>query len=536
MKLTDDTAEQKSIHWREDFIRKDGSLILQQGESLYATFTSHMRNAAPYISKESYNRWFDRLYDTREHSSSTSSFKMKLSWVQSELGNYVSRWKKVAEDRDALVKNPRFKELIKEEPDLAILSNREQCLDLPYPERRGLVSKAMALINATDTSRLDLYASAKSKLQIAAGHTYILNGKVGVWLERIFKSKADPKKISAFVNGSGPKSLEGLIRNWADVKLRFDGVEKKFKERWEGTGIRGFQPLSKTQFLSLHYTQRLRYVEQAEDRLDDANDVENEDPILLNIRHAMDTKDWEVATDLIGEAKTTIRSEKDFRRLKSMESFVKQFSGGNKEIKERGANVTEARKRIDTIVQELGQQHSQVQPMIQRLLRSPHANRNIHQFRWIVYNEDWCETHGYLNYDIARRGASKENEEQTRIRSKNGEDTGRNNVIGATTSNMQAIRKREYANHQATFDHVDVSKEDANNVTAEWLEREQDPKDLYWRTYIANEKGIPKPHHWHKDLFVYLTELRSLTRISPDVSLKSDTAKITANNEYATSA
>lgn len=511
MKTTDDASEQKSIIWREDFIQKDGSLILEQGESLYATFMNHMNAAKPYLSEDSYRRWFDRLYDTRAQSSSTSSFKMKLNWVQSELGNYVSRWKKVAQERDAIVKNPQFQYLLASEPDLEILNDREKCLNLHYLQRRGLVSKALALMNANETDRVDIFAIAKGKLMSAAGKEILLRSKVGVWLERIFSSKANGKKIAAFVNGSEPTSLEGLIQNWTGVKRRFDNIEKKFMERWEGSGIRGFQLFSKTQFLSLNYTQRLRYVEQAEDRLDAANDVENEAPILLKLRHAMDTTDWEDATELIGQGKMSNLSEKDFRRLKSMESYVKQFSGG-REIKERSLDVTEARKRIDMIVEELGVHHSEIEPMILRLLKSPHANRNIHQFRWIVYNNDWCTTHGYLNYDIARRGASKENEELTRERSAKGEDVGRNDVIGATTAHQQAIRKREYATHKATFHHVDVTNSAANNTTAEWLEQPQDSRDLYWRSYIANDKGTPKSHNWHCDLLANLTELRSLSR------------------------
>jgi hypothetical protein len=150
--------------------------------------------------------------------------------------------------------------------------------------------------------------------------------------------------------------------------------------------------------------------------------------------------------------------------------------------------------------------------MVSRLMRGPNANRNIHQFRWIVYNNDWCTTHGYLNDDIARRGASKENEQATKERGDRGEDIGRHDVASHSTDGKQHIRKTEHSMHRATYRHVNIASGGATNQTAEWLEHEQNPRVLYWTTFCAHENGNPKSHNWHRDLFARLTELRSHTQ------------------------
>ncbi len=512
-KPTDDTKEQKSIHWREDFIRKDGSLILQEGESLYQAFTSYMSSAAPYISKDSYKRWFERLYDTKEKSSSTSTFRMKMKWVQSELGNYVSRWKKVAEQRDDLVEKPDFNELVKTDPSLAILNDREKFLDLHYTERHGLVSKALALRNALSTSRLDLYASAEKKLESAAGKNVILQGKVGVWLDRIFASKASPSKILEFVNGSGPKSLEGLIQNWTLVKDRFDIVTTRAKERGANAAARGFTIITATQFLSMHYAQRLSYVKQGEERLQDAKNVVNELPIFLKIRHAMDMKDWQEASVLINKAKLMHIKESDWPRLKAMEKHVSQFRG--KESSDSTSKVDEAKKRLDALMESFGQSHSEMQPLVSRLLRGRNANRNIHQLRWVWYNNIWCRTHGppYLNDTVARKGSTADQVQLTKHRAEHGEDIGRHDSLDHATSDAAYFRKQEMSKHKATFIHANLSSGGVQNAFAEKMEHVQDDRWLYWTTFCPHSNGEPKSEAWMRDGLSVLTEMRSLTRV-----------------------
>lgn len=505
MRMKEDGYE--GIRDREVFLEGHGVKMQNSAVGLHSRFHGGISSARQnkWISGSSYEKWVKRFED------SSTSYKDREKWVDRDMPLMMDRWRTAAEERKKLIASDDFMALAKKKPEFAAIMSEEAFLNLHYDKRNSLVASARAAMLANDKNQGEAYDEAKAKLQSAVSSGILSGGKMGLWLERIFKSNASPAKISEFVHGSGPTSLSTLMKNWAAVTEQFDATQKKFKERFEGTGIRGFQPLSKSQFLALHYAQRLQYVKQAEDRLDGANDVENEAPILLRLRHAMDTKDWESAVEIIGEAKTEGLSEKNFRRLKSMESYVKQFSGG-KEIKGRKPDVTEAKKRIDAIVEEIGQHHSEVQPMVIRLLRGPNANRSIHQFRWIVYNNDWCTTHGYLNHEVAKKGASQQNEEATRENAKAGEDIGRHDVQSHSTDGNEHIRKTEHADHTATFRHVNVASGGATQRTAAWLEHEQNPKVLYWTTFCAHENGEPKPHNWHRDLFTNLTELRSLAR------------------------
>lgn len=507
-KLVDDRGDERSIVHREEFFQGYAKTIIEEGVSVHQRFFSEMGRGKKYISSKSYDRWVQERYYNEK-----ISFLEKKYWIEHQMGPFVNAWIRVGEERDKLANNPRFEELVRAEPKLSILKDREKFLDLHFDEREGKVAMAKAVLHAMEKGQLDLYAKAKGRLDAAATKEFLADGKVGIWLERIFKSKANPKKIEAFVNGTGLTSLSGLIENWLSVKLRYDRIADKFKEREKNDTLpRGLQFFSKTQFLSMHYAGRLRYVEELERRLGDSPDPNNELPIFLEIRHAIDSKDWTEAQFLIGSAKKMELDQASTERLTSMERFIHQV-GGMREGKSIN-DVTEARNRLDTLVERMGRSHSEIAPMIERLLHSPHANRNIHQFRWITYNNIWCRTHGppYLDDDIARKGASEDNEQLTKFRAEHGMDIGRHDSLNYETADKEYIRKREYSSHKATYMHTNVNSGGVNEALAEWLEHEQERSVLYWGIYAPHADGDPKPMNWNQDLLMMLTEIRSHAR------------------------
>lgn len=503
---TDDPNEINNLKSREEFIRGYGGDILRHGEKMHRQFYEQMDRAGPYISQSSYDRWVKERF-----LNDSIGFQEKKYWIERQMAGFVDGWIEVGKERDRIAKLPEMKDAIRIDPELAILMKRTDFLNLHFDKRKGLIAQAKAAMESYKKKHTALYAQAKVKLHGAEKQEILASGKVGTWLERIFTADAKTAEIDAFVNETGPKTLHDLMNNWSEVKERFDIVKKKIRERGEGTASRGFTLLSEGQFLALHYEERLHYVEEAEMRVGETKDVNEELPIFLKIRHAMDIKDWQEADGLIMEARTMGLTGKDHERLNSMDSFVKQFSG-RKQSTEGTSNIMEAKHRMDRIVEELGSTHSELQPMIMRLLGGPNGNRSIHQFRWIVYNNKWCRTHGYLDNKIARKGASQQNKDLTKLRATEGSDIGRNDVLDADTQGQHFIRKREYANHKATLMHANVGNAAGSNTLAEWLEHERDPKVLYWTTYCAHENGEPKSANWHDDLFVMLTELRSLSR------------------------
>lgn len=500
--LSTQQATQEGVQSLRDFYEGFLRAQLSSGRELFKQFHSGIDKAVTnkWISKASHEKWRQRFNDR------SVSYKQREKWVREELEPNMARWAKVAEERAELAAHPAIHTLVAEHPEFAPLLNTDTFLSLHYNQRVNLTSAARAKILSVEKDRSDLYPIAQRRLQEAVNAGYLASGKVGVWLERIFKSNADPKKVAAFVEGNGSNSLTSLMRNWQQVKVRYDKLMQKASERGQDTAARGFKLVSEHQFLSMHYAQRLQYVEEAGHRLNDSVNIKEEQPVFVKIRHAMDVKDWVEASMLIAKAKTMHLKESDWPRLKSMERYVTQFS---KKIEAKDATqLTEAKQKIDFIVQQVP---SELQPMVVRLLRGPHGNRNIHQFRWIVYNNKWCRDHGYLNQQKARSGASQQNKELTKLRAKQGVDVGRNDVLDEDTSGQEFIRKKEYANHKATLMHVNM-KGAAANTLAEWLEHEQDPKVLYWTTFCGHEDGDPKSDNWHNDLFANLTELRSLMR------------------------
>ncbi len=385
---------QASIVHREEFFRGHGGEIISEGMMIHQSFMKRLEEATPYISTASKQKWLARYQD------GSVGFQAKKYWIMHQFPYYVQRWKEVAEERDELLKDPGFKDLVSYEPACRALTTKSDFLGLHYDKRKGLVAQGRAALLASRKLQIDYYAIAKEKLADAEQRGLIGRGKTGVWLERIFKKNASAKQIEKFVRGSGPnaESLTGLSKNWAAVKKRYDDVKKELVQSKEETMSRGLHLVSEQQFLSMQYPQRERYVEEMEQRMRGGADISKEPESFVRIRHAMDTKDWVDAELLISTAEKEKLSEKDRERLSSMKKFVSQFKGKKTEGESSIGKANEAKKKIDQLLEHVP---STMQPMVMRLLRGPNANRSIHQLRWIVYNNKWVGHTG--TWTIRRR-------------------------------------------------------------------------------------------------------------------------------------
>jgi hypothetical protein len=473
---------------------------LDSGRKLRSKFFQSLDAAKPWISKSNYTEWVERFEDPN------ANYKQREYWVDHQFASYVKRWETVAKERDTLEKNPKVRMAVSAAPEFDIVLNREKFLNLHYQERVGWLAKLKAYMIADEKGRIELYAKAEAKLKGAVESGALQSGKVGVWLEKILKSKASPRLIEAFVNGAGTNALPVLIERWKHVRMRYDRVKKIAGERKEENAPRGLNILGDQQFLSMHYTQRLRYVEELEHRYGDLP-ANKERPSFVKIRHAIDIKDWAEATLLIGQTEREELSGPERIRLGSMRDYVTQFSTKAKKM-EKGDAIKSAHSKIDQLIPRIPMS---MRPMIHRLLRGPNSNRSIHQLRWIVYNNKWCRTHGYLDDEKAFSGAQKDNREMTKYRAEHGMDVGRHDTLDYETADKAYFRKKEFANHKATYLHVNLAS-GATQTLSEWLEHEQDPKVLYWTTFCGHEDGLPKSANWHNELLYVLGELRSATR------------------------
>lgn len=496
----------RSLHeFYEGFLLKQ----LATGRELHDEFYRQMGTARSndWITEKSFNKWVARFKDKK------AGFKTREEWVKNQLPKYAEAWKASAEARKTLIADKRFDDLISFDPSFAVIKDKDKFMDLHFDKRVGLLATARAALKASNRLQIDVYSKAKSKLDGAVSGEFLSHAKAGKWLERLFESTMNPKKVEAFVNGTGTNSLSNHIIDWFNVKKRFDSVIGKAKELGDNDAARGFKMISAHEFLSMEYPARMRYVQQAEERMGDAKNVNEEQPVILKIRHAMDMKDWPDAMMLIQEAKTMHLKGNDRTRLAFMERYTEKHMPKSQD-KDKMKDVTAARKRLDHLVEHMQKSHSEVTPMVLRLLKSPHANRNIHQLRWITYNNLWCRTHGppYLDDAKARKGASEDNEQLTKHRAENGLDVGRHDVLDYETSDKNYFRKNEHSRNKATFLHANVKSGGVLSTVAEKMEHEQHPSWCYWTTLNFHEDGDPKSAQWHQELLMMLTEMRSLSR------------------------
>ena len=426
--------------------------IIQYGIPLYEKFNDLMGQAEKYMSKESKKRWTERFYNDEK-----TTFRAKKYFIEHQFPSYVKAWKKVEEDRDEIAKNPEFETIVAMNPELSVLGKdrREEFLNMHYEDRLSLVQKAQAALIAAEKKQGELFNQTKIMLEDAVHRGILSEQKVGSWLKRIFTKDHSSKKIEDFLSGKMKDGLPTLMQRWSKVREDYDDLMKKATERGELSDARGFRFLKPEEFLRLHYEQRFTYVNELKERLSDAKNTANEKPIFLKIRHAMDVKDWREASVLIAQAKLDpALTEKDRDRLKSMQNYVKKFDRTTEN--EAVLNAVQAKRKMDSIIHGLQQTHSEITPMIYRLMQGPYAHRSLHQLRWCTYNNIWCRGRGYLTDDVAREGAKEQYKHMTKERAEQGVDIGRHDHISEETAGLENIRKAEMANHKATYRHLDI--------------------------------------------------------------------------------
>ena len=511
--------DEKEIAEREHFYNVDYQQRLESGKNLYKVFATHIQEAAnkKNISKKSAHEWMKRFKDP------SINYKQREYWVEHQLPEYKKNWEKVANERQELLKLKEFKNILNLDPSLNILKpeREEDFLDLHFDNRVNLIKRAKAAIESIKKQREQCYKDANQILENAVSEGVLSKYKTGKWLEKILNEKNTVQDIQDFIVGKNSNSLSVLIQNWREVQQRFIQATKKFNTTNEKTMPRGLPQLTTQKFLDLHYRQRLSYVKELEDRLHESPSIEKELPIFIEIRHAIDMKDWEEATKLMTRAKMMNIDDVQKKRLRSMEEYASQFTKeksedeeSDKDENEKMVSVREAHNRIGTVLAHMQSTHPGMVPLVRRLLQSRMPNRALHQLRWITYNNIWCRTHGppWLDDDIARKGASEDAIAMTKYRAEHGLDVGRNDSLSTETADLAYIRDKEIAKKKATLLHANLASGGVQGTLAGEMEREQHPKWLYWTTVNFHSDGHPYSENWHRDLVSYLTELRSESR------------------------
>lgn len=489
---------------------------IQASVDLSETLKKHLEEAVSngWISRDSQTKWMKRFADE------SVDYKQKEYWIVHQLPTYLDSWKQQSAERKEVVSQKDFACAIDFNPQLAILKSPQSFLALHFDQRAHVIAEAKATMLALKQNRTQLFQDAKGKLSAAAGRKVLADAKVGVWLQRIFESKARAKLIQDFVEGRGTNSLDVLIQRWAEIKQRFDDARSELASRNEETNARGLTIMSEDAFLHMHYDQRVRYVAELEGRLLEAKDIDRAHPTMLKLGYAMDVGDWDDAAELHAEAMLdpTIRPP-DRERLKRMERTIRAHLP-SKEAQSVEVSNEAARSGMDRALLRMKKTHPECYPLAMQLAKSLHPNRALRQWRQTVYNNIWTRTHGppYFNDDVARYGASQDAQETTQFLAEHGQDTGMHDSLGAMNADESNIRKKtiqgeKKSKFRPTYLHCDMQSDDVRDTLRKFYEQEQHPALLYWTTFCPHMDHEPMNEERIRELFLLATELRRHSRV-----------------------
>lgn len=461
--------------------------MLRSAEQLQKDFLRQLDGARnrpiPLLSRQSYDEWIGRFRAAR--------YKEKEEFVQRRLPEFVRNWETLIAKRGELLKNPRIKELSSEDvQDLAEFLEDATFGNLSNKRRIGLVASVHAALLAKEKNMPQLFAQAKGMLEAAAQAKALSWSKVGVWLERIFKSGAGSDLIAEFINGSGAPiagkkmTLTRLIANWSEASTHFRTIENKCEKL--GTP-RGFHFVPREVFLNWGYEQRKAYLTEAEHRF---ADIRNEPYVFLKIRHALDCKDWEEADMLIAEIRgqladgSLLMSEENAAKLHSMENYRRTHAP-------LSLQETMPEEDPKAIVLRMRAALAEIPyPWIRdRFLRAmAHGYDTLWAYCTLNFNWEWCRKRGYSSDEIDRDLRERAKEE-TFDHLKHGQPKGHvNNDMTGNTSVTPAPRWDNDTNSAQAI-HVDHTT--SNTVLIDNFVHQNRHNRAVWYWTRLMEKDIP---------------------------------------------
>lgn len=360
---------------------------------------------------------------------SSVDYKDKESYIQRVLPARIHQWKKVKERRDTLVKHPNMKKISsKQVKNLSAFLDEKRFIDLKYPERKGLTDLIESIILSQESKLEYMHKEIQKELEDYVADGRLHRSKIGTWMKRIFTKNATEEDVEAFIEST----VRPFAENWKEARHRLNDVNQQMNVQ----GIpRGLQRLSLSQFLFLEYDQRIAYLDEAESRLNgDVNEDTDLARLTLDVRHALDTKDWETAQTLLAKAQ---KIDPEDKRVKSMARYL--LTHGPKP--ENNNELMNGIKALHAVRDIMSRLPSNMRWMTERALN--HPNPNVLKRLWQgFYNRHWVIAHRYsTEAEDRKQGESDWNKEQTADRIANGHDwTHERNIIKGDTANDQGIR------------------------------------------------------------------------------------------------
>lgn len=421
-----------------------------------------------WISEESAKDWEQRL------KSKNYQHWEKAKFLKEEFPKFLKNWEEVAKDRkDVIDLSKKLGVSANALPELQELLNDKTFLSLHYHTRVHKVSKIKALLLAKEKQKEQFLQFIEKELESWAHAGWIHSSKVGPWMRRVMESE-HPETFAS-------KILYPFKKNWQVARERFDEVGPALKKRKD---IRGFTPLKAQAFLLLDYDQRIAYLDEAESRLEsDINEEGKLAALRLDIRHAMDTGDWEGAEELLGVAQGMAPDDKAVR------SMGRYLATHRTDILEQDADETiihlqqkgmTALTELQAIMQKIP---TNMRVLTEKALHSSNPN-TIKRLWQVFYNRHWVIAHGYSSAQQDQMESFKEeNYEETEESLANGHGWGFiRRTIKDDTANDAAIRD-ECVKPQVLYTNGSGLTE-----VYEGIERNADNATFgYWTTLIDDE-------------------------------------------------
>lgn len=446
-------------------------------------------NEEHYITRESKQRWIDRFEDP------SLNYKAKEYFVTHQLPSYLAAWERVAKKRVKLLNDPRFKALTKADvAELETFRHGKDFLDLHFEKRADVNARVEAAMTAKARGIEHLHNKAKSYLETAASAGAINRDKVGRWLMDKLQKFPTAMALQDYVEHQLPEYIKACIK----LRTEFDWVEAQMKEK---SVPQGFNRLSLQKFLLLSYNQRRSYVEQAKQRLNltEAPSPREMENVKLGIRHALDTKEWDEAEDLLQNARKLFEQGKGVDRdrfeLDSMERYLREFR--TKEQQEQQP-MKDAHETLEQMRAAYAQIPDPLKPLYLSAMNDP---SKLGAIAACTYNRIWCREHGYLTDDREEElEQSATSETQTLAKKKHNKKGLDNVMLGVVTDQQHdpAVRRYDEGEWGPTIIHMPPNTHQHFESILE--SRKENYAFRYWTTLIPTNVTYEQQSHLVKNV------------------------------------
>lgn len=232
----------------------------------------------------------------------------RKEWLRNTFPTYCHNWKKVADDRVSVVDKANKLGLSTSDiPELAKVESTTQFLSMNYEDKKDIVLRLNALIEAHVKNKETFVHDLQNELTSWAAAGLVHETKIGKWMNAAMQSE-NPE---AFVKNI----LLPLKQNWQVAAARFGQLNFALSAQ---SLPHGFKPATQNEFILMNDEQRISYLAVAELRLKDAQEA---DKTLVSararIRHSLDTKDWEGAEEELKTAHEQWPNDEEFQAISS---------------------------------------------------------------------------------------------------------------------------------------------------------------------------------------------------------------------------